>query len=215
MSELDPAMFAEAARVPVWTRPPTRRFTAAASGDQVRFSAWADQAHDNDQEASPPPSIDNAEALIADGYAQGLAEGRRVAELELADERAALARLAETLRTLEPEPPAALAAQLALSVRRLVTQIVGEIEIDDTLLAERTRAAAAVIAEDAAPARLRLNPRDIERLADARIDLERVADPSLSEGAIVLETAAGWLEDGPAARLDKLRLALDRLGCPR
>ena len=210
-------MFAEAARVPVWTRPPARRFTAAPSGDPVRFSAWADQAEAGveEEEARPMPSMDDAETLMAEGYAQGLAEGRRVAELQLADERAALARLAESLGALEPEPPAALAAQLAHSVRRLVAQIVGEIEIDSALLAERTQAAAAVIAEDAAPARLRLNPRDIERLAEARIDLERVADPSLSEGTILLETAAGWLEDGPAVRLDKLRLALDRLGCPR
>jgi hypothetical protein len=96
MSDLDPRMFAEAARVPVWTRPPARRFTAAPSGDPVRFSAWADQADAGEEdEPRPMPSMDDAEALIAEGYAQGLAEGRRVADVQLADERAALARLAE------------------------------------------------------------------------------------------------------------------------
>jgi hypothetical protein len=31
---------------------------------------------------------------------------------------------------------------------------------------------------------------------------------------VKLECASGWIEDGPAVRLERLRLALDRIGAP-
>jgi hypothetical protein len=32
---------------------------------------------------------------------------------------------------------------------------------------------------------------------------------------LLLETGAGWIEDGPAVRLDRLRAELDRIGAAR
>jgi flagellar assembly protein FliH len=37
----------------------------------------------------------------------------------------------------------------------------------------------------------------------------------LAPGTIRLDTGAGWVEDGPNVRLEKLRNALDRMGAPR
>lgn len=210
------AQFGDAARVPVWTRPQARRFTPVPVGAPRGFSAWSDgAAGQDDMAAAEAPTIAEAEALIAEGYAQGLADGRHAAEAEMVAERTALARLAGTLEGLQPEPPAALAAVLAMTVRRLVAQIVGEVAIDDAMLAERTQAVAALVAEDATPSRLRLTPADAARLDGARLDVEVVPDPTLAPGSVLLETGAGWVEDGPAVRLDKLRAALDRMGAPR
>ena len=207
-------LFESATPVPVWTRPNVRRFAAVAPANPSGFSAWAGTA---EEEAEPTaPAIDSgATSLIEQGYALGLAEGRRVAEATLEQERAALANLAASLEVLQPEPPAALAAMLAHSVRRLVAQIVGEVEIDEFALAERTFAVAAQIAEDSAPSRLRLNPADAARLADVRLPLAVTPDGGITPGAVVLETGNGWIEDSPAVRLEKLRTALDRMGAPR
>ena len=157
----------------------------------------------------------DAEALIAQGYADGLNEGRRLAMIELEEERSALARLAESLESLKPQNSDGLAALLAATVKRLVAQVVGETEIDAATLAERAQAVAAMIAEETSPKRLRLHPTDLARLSDANIAVEMVADPMLAPGTIMLDTGAGWVEDGPNVRLEKLRNALDRMGAPR
>ncbi|HWI86134.1 MAG TPA: FliH/SctL family protein [Sphingomonas sp.] len=218
MSDLaSAAQFADAATVPVWTRPTASHFVPAAN-DAPRFSRWADAEAPGEQSfhhAGASAGIGHDEALIAQGFTEGLAEGRRAAEAELAVERDALVRLALNLETLKPQMPDGLAAMLSTTIRRLVAQIVGEVEIDTNTLADRTRAVAALIAEETAPARLRLNPDDIARLVDANISVEMLPDPNLAPGAILLETGSGWVEDGPQVRLDKLRAALDRLGAPR
>ena len=41
-----------------------------------------------------------------------------------------------------------------------------------------------------------------------------VADPNVGPGTVLLETAQGWVEDGPEARLDQLRAALDQIELP-
>ena len=210
------AAFIDAARVPVWTRPSAGAFTPKG-GDPSRFSAWAEAEGDADPGFHVAPSNDvaDAEALIAQGYADGLSEGRGLAMIELEEERSAFARLAESLESLKPQNSDGLAALLAATVKRLVAQVVGETEIDAATLAERAQAVAAMIAEETSPKRLRLHPTDLARLGEANIAVEMVADPMLAPGTIMLDTGAGWVEDGPNVRLEKLRNALDRMGAPR
>jgi len=215
MSKIASAAFAEAARVPVWTRPSASGFTARPA-DSKGFSAWA-QAGTEPEPFHGAASNDmaSAEALLAQGYAEGLSEGRRLAMIDLEEERSALARLAASLEALKPENSDGLAALLADTVKRLVTQIVGEVEINADTLHERVQAIAAMIAEETAPKRLRLHPTDVARLQGATLPLDMVADPMLAPGTIVLDTGSGWVEDGPHVRLEKLRAQLDRLGAPR
>jgi flagellar assembly protein FliH len=206
--------FADAARVPVWTRPSATVFTAATA-EAARFSAWADgAAAEADPSFHAPASNDVAdeEALVAQGYAAGLAEGRRLAEADLVNEHAALVRLAESLEALKPAGADGLAGLLASTVKRLVTQIVGEVEINPDTLAERVQSVAAMITEETTASRLRLHPTDVVRLADAQLGVEIVGDPLLAPGTVVLDTGSGWVEDGPQVRLEKLRAALDRMG---
>jgi len=215
MSSAASSQFEQASRVPVWTRPSAGGFTPR-SGESSRFSAWADGGSvDQGFHSNASNDVADAEALIAQGYADGLNEGRRLAMIEMEEERAALQRLAGSLECLNPEGSDGLAAMLANSVKRLVTQIVGEVEINADTLAERTQAVAAMIAEETAPSRLRLHPTDVIRLAGANISVEMVSDPLLAPGTIVLDTGTGWVEDGPHVRLEKLRAQLDRLGAPK
>jgi len=218
MSSAASKQFEDAARVPVWTRPSAGGFTARDAGDTGGFSAWAQSdggQPDHGFYANASNDVADAEALIAQGYADGLNEGRRLAMIEMEEERSALQRLAAGIECLNPQGSDGLAAMLANSVKRLVTQIVGEVEINADTLAERTQAVAAMIAEETAPSRLRLHPTDVIRLQGANISVEMVGDPMLAPGTIVLDTGTGWVEDGPHVRLEKLRAQLDRLGAPK
>lgn len=194
-----------AASAPVWAKPE----------EKGGFTPWPNQA---EAPSDPAPAISeylDPEVIRAQAFAEGLAEGRRTVEAEVAAEREAVARLVETLENLQPEPPRELGLLLAETVKRLVRQIVGEVEIDGDALLARAQAAAEIVADESAPVRMRLHPEDHVRLQGARLDLELVSDGHLAPGTILLDTADGWLEDGPQVRLDKLRAALDRLGVPR
>ena len=151
----------------------------------------------------------------ADAFERGYAEGRRTVEAEFAAERDAIARLAESLTTLRPEPTNALALLLAEAVDRLVREIIGTVDIDANLLLERAKAAAALVGENVEPSALRAHPEDAAVLYGADLDVAIVTDPSLPRGSIVLETGHGWIEDGPIVRLERLRAALDRMAAPQ
>jgi flagellar assembly protein FliH len=196
-----------ASPAPVWAKPEETR----------SFTPWTNNVRATDDPCDAPPISEylDPELIRAQAYAEGLAEGRRTVEAEVLAERDAIARLAEVLENLQPEPPRELGLLLAETVKRLVRQIVGEVEINGEALLERAHAAAEIIADETAPVRMRLHPEDHERLRDARLDVEMVPDSQLAPGTILLETGEGWLEDGPQVRLDKLRAALDRLGVPR
>lgn len=163
-----------------------------------------------------PVTAEQQRARIQEtAFALGCEEGRKTVEAEFAAERDALARLAESLTVLRPEPANALALLLAETVDRLVRQVVGEVEIDANLLLARANAAAQLIGKDVEPTRLRAHPDDIPYLQAGHLEVPLHADPTLTRGAIVLETGHGWIEDGPAVRLDRLRAELDKMVAPR
>lgn len=184
----------------------------AIDRDAPTFTPWG-SGEGPEAEEGPVMPLD-LETVRADAFARGWEEGKRTAEIELASEREALARLAEALETLRPESSHALALVLAEAVERLVRQIVGKAEIDRATLIARAEAAAALIGDEVAPARLRLHPDDVPLLEGARIPVALAADPTLARGTLVLETGEGWIEDGPAVRLERLRAELDRMGAP-
>jgi flagellar assembly protein FliH len=210
------AAFLDATAVPVWTRPVPRGFAANATGEPNGFSRWSDDAPANTPFAPhAAPAMEDAEALIAQGFAQGIDAGKLAAHEELAGERAALQALAGSLQALNPAGADGLAQVLATSVMRLVTQIVGEVEVDADTLAARCHAVAAAVSEETTPTRLRLHPTDVARLHGASFGVEMVGDPLLAPGTVVLDTGQGWIEDGPHVRLERLRAALDTLGASK
>lgn len=184
-------------------------FRASRAGGDGGFTA------DNDEDA-PPLTAEQARARVEEeAFAAGFAEGRREVEAEYEAERDALARLALSLQVLKPEPANALALLLAETVDRLVRGICGSVEVDANLLIERARQAAALVARDVEPTRLRAHPDDLVHLEGIGLAPALEADPSLPRGSIVLETGHGWIEDGPAVRLERLRAELDRMGAPQ
>ncbi len=178
-------------------------------------NAEAGFAADNDEDSLPLTAEQERARLEEEAFAAGHAEGRREAEQDYEAERDALARLAQSLQVLRPEPANALALLLAETVDRLVREVVGEVEIDATLLIARAQQAAALVAKDMEPTRLRAHPDDIVHLERAGLAVPLEADAGLSRGSVVLETGHGWIEDGPAVRLERLRAELDRMGAPQ
>jgi flagellar assembly protein FliH len=174
------------------------------------FTPWGEEDRRRPKaKAEYDPEGDRAEA-----YAAGFEEGRRTSELELAADRAAMADLMDALEVLQPQPTNALALLLAETVDRLVRQICGKVEVDGELLTSRCEAAAALIGAETGPARLRLHPDDVPLVDANRLRVPLLADDGMERGSLVLETALGWIEDGPAVRLDRLRAELDRIGAP-
>ncbi|MGE0775802.1 MAG: FliH/SctL family protein [Sphingomonadaceae bacterium] len=208
MSELWQAdIVAAATRVPPWTRPldpqPFRAWDMAGGGNIARVRSHPD--HD-------PSHVHSAADLQAAAFAEGFEAGRTAVEDMVGEERAAITQLAASLEVLKPQPSQALAMLLSETVERLVRQIMGTVDIDRDSLLERCEKAADLIGDEAGPMRLRLHPEDIALLSDAPIDTPLVADPHLLRGTIRLETDEGWIEDGPEARLERLRAALDQMG---
>lgn len=160
---------------------------------------------------SPAAFEEDAISVEAAAYARGLEEGRRTVESEYAAERDALARLAESLEVLQPQPANALALLLAETVDRLVRDVVGAVDIDPVTLLARAKAAAELVATNAAPTKLRAHPDDLPYLEQAALDLRLEADRALPRGTIIVETGEGWIEDGPAIRLERLRAELDKM----
>lgn len=179
------------------------------------FTPWGAAPADPQGEADVFGAALDLEAVRAEAFALGWDEGRRTMELEFAAERESLLKLAQSLDVLQPEPTNALALLLAETVDRLVRQVVGEVAIDPDRLTARAAAAAALIGEETEPGRLRVHPDDLALLGGAALPVPLVADPALERGAILLETGLGWIEDGPAVRLERLRAELDRMGAGR
>lgn len=178
-------------------------FTPWARGDETD-SRQHEGGFDGDEQG-----INSAEA---DAFAQGFEEGRRVADMELEEERAALRSALSAIPELQPQSSNVLATQLAATVERLVRDIVGQVEVDRDLLLERAQAAAALVVDQGDHPRLRVHPGDAEFLAAADLPVDVLADPAMPLGGIMLETAYGWIEDGPQVRLSRLHDALDNLG---
>ena len=147
-------------------------------------------------------------AAGADRYELGFEEGRRTAQDAFEIERAALQRLVESAGALQPESSEELAMLIGETVYRLVTDIVGKVEIDADCLTRRASAAAALIAECDNARTLCVNPDDMPLLEGLRTSLKIDGDSSLARGDIRIDCSAGWIEHGTSLYLDALRSEL-------
>jgi flagellar assembly protein FliH len=204
----------DAQRVNAWARP----------AQSAAFKPWANEDHPRrrasdftPRDSATPQGKDDVDldAIRAEAFSAGYDRGREALAAEMAGERAALADLIRSAEALRPEASGPLATILAETVTRLVKQIVGEVTIDAEMLKARAESIAELVTVEAGPARLRLHPDDIARLAGCEFSVPMAADHHLAPGTIVLETGEGWIEDGPQIRLARLRAQLDALGMPR
>lgn len=146
-----------------------------------------------------------------DVFAQGMAEGRRVAEAEFASERLALAALIESLSALDPPPPATLAAMMVVAVEAIVSDIVGSAPIDTAHLQVRAEALCNEVSEAAAPA-LAFNPKDLNLIDRERLAIPAIADAMLPRGTVQVRTANSCAEDGVDSALARFRTRVAELG---
>ena len=147
-----------------------------------------------------------------DPFAQGLAEGQRLAEAAFAVERQQLLAMVAAAEALQDEPSEELAQLIAETVERLVRQIVEAAPIEADWLRAQAETAAAMVAEADKARTLWVNPADAVLLIDAPIALPIESDPSMARGTVRVETSAGWIEHGRAVYLDELRAALGSQG---
>lgn len=152
---------------------------------------------------------DILEQARMEAFAQGFDEGCRVVGDAAALDAEARARLAEALEMLAPAPSGMLSTMLSATVVRLVEQIVGEVEIDIERLVQRCDTVAAFIEDNEDKSALHLHPEDVAMLEGEAIGLKLIGDPAMHRGCVRLETADGWVEDGPDVRLSRLRALMD------
>lgn len=149
-------------------------------------------------------SADDSEDVFALGYA----EGERAARATFDVERDAMAALLATAQALQPEPSEELAAMIATTVERLVSEIVGQVEIDRTWMLARIERAVGHIGEADAARTLWLHPTDLALLDGLDFPIELRADPTIERGALRVDCSSGWIEDSRSLYLEALRATL-------
>ena len=152
---------------------------------------------------------DPMEEARMEAFTMGFDEGCRITAQTHADATQAHDRLTQSLEMLSPAPSGMLSTMLSATVVRLVEQIVGEVEIDIERLVQRCDTVAAFIEDNQGKSALHLHPDDIALLEGESIGVSLVPDKALHRGCVRLETADGWVEDGPDVRLARLRALMD------
>jgi flagellar assembly protein FliH len=143
-----------------------------------------------------------------DLFALGFSAGQRDAADAYEAERTALLNLLAAADAFQPESSEELAAMIATTVERLVTDLVGHMPVERSWLVERIdRAMACIDAADAART-LWLHPDDAVLLGDHALPLDIHPDAALERGALRIDCSSGWIEDSRSVHLDALRATL-------
>ncbi len=172
----------------------------------LRFVATLDAVPEPDAE----PEVDNQDALLAEAFERGLAQGHAeslaLAEAETSERR----KLGIALRGLESEMRDHFAAMLAETVKALCEASFAPLALDTTLLQSRCERAAAMLEEAQETINLRLSPQDIARLDPEFLASWTIApDPDLPQGELRAEGRDGAVLDGPREWARALAEALE------
>lgn len=164
------------------------------------------------RQASKPQVEEAREASeapdVANRYDEGFEDGRCAADAAFAEARDRFAMLLVSANALQPEPSEELAAMIAMTVERLVTEIVGTIAIDRPWLEARIARAMACLDEADAARTLWLHPDDAALIDGIVLPLTVATDAVMERGALRIDCAHGWIEDGRSLHLDALRALL-------
>lgn len=166
-------------------------------------------ARETQFETPDEPAPDPLEEAAREGFLQGFREGERIAREAAEADDEARAQLSAAIQHVAQSGEGTLAAMLSQAVVRLVSQIMGEVAIDEAVLRDRCAAVAACIDGNDSNAVLEVNPEDMHLLEEAATGVTLSANPELPRGTVRLATADGWVEDGPDVRLARLKSLLD------
>ncbi len=145
---------------------------------------------------------------LQDDYARGFADGQAEAAARFGDDAAAADSIRQAIAQLRAEPSEELGLYIAEAVSHLVRQIVGETQTTPEEITRRAQAAADLIAENDAATAIRLHPADAALVGATVGAVSVIPEPALLRGDILVECAAGTIEDGNALRLAALDAAL-------
>ncbi|MCM8731262.1 FliH/SctL family protein [Hephaestia sp. GCM10023244] len=192
----------------------TPRHFAPADPDTNPTEGWDPFDPDATQQESTG-FLDPVAAAQAAGYAEGLAAARAEAAEAALRDRGLVEGIAAALNAGDRYDRERMAAQLRQTVLLLVRRIVGETEIDATLLAARIEAAIDMLADAAEAALLRVNPADVA-LLDGKLPgtIFAAGDAEVKRGSFVLESASTIVEEGPDLWLEQLVQAIDQVAVP-
>ncbi|MBA4772676.1 MAG: flagellar biosynthesis protein FliH [Sphingomonas sp.] len=176
-------------------------------------------AIDEEQAADTAPDaadfVDPIEQARAQGFADGVAHGRALAEAQADRDAALIAQLGAALSSPDRIDRDALARHMRDTVLMLVTRMVGDVGVAADVLAARVEAATALLADSAESAVLRLHPDDVALVKDRLPPtIFTTGDATLERGNFVLEGAATLVEDGPELWLAQLAAAIERVPLP-
>lgn len=143
-----------------------------------------------------------------DDYARGYADGVADIEARMGDDAKAAEKIRAAIAQLRAEPSEELGLYIAEAVSHLVRQIVGETQVTPEEITRRASAAAAFIADSDAATAIRLHPDDAAIVGTSVGSLSVIAEPGLLRGDILVDCAAGTIEDGNTHRLAALDAAL-------
>jgi len=181
----------------------SRPWNVTMPGQVTRNADMLDMAPD------PVEAIDPIEEAAQEAFLQGFQEGERITRETAEVDNAARAQLAASVAQIAQAGEGTLATMISQAVIRLVSQIMGEVAVDEALLKERCIAVAACIDAEDSKAVLEVNPEDLPLLEMEAVGVRLAANPSLSRGSVRLATAEGWVEDGPDVRLARLKALMD------
>jgi flagellar assembly protein FliH len=153
--------------------------------------------------------IDPIEEAAREAFLQGFQEGERLTREAMDGDNLVRAELASAIALLAQSGEGTLATMLSQTVIRLVTQIMGDVPIDQDVLKARCEAVAACIDGDDERTVLEVSPDDLPLLEMEQIGVLLAANPDLPRGSVRLATADGWVEDGPDVRLARLHALMD------
>ncbi|HEX7819239.1 MAG TPA: flagellar biosynthesis protein [Sphingobium sp.] len=197
---------------------PVTGFSAMAQqggGFRSRFGAvgdgtgWTATRSATPDHLEPEPEVDPVEQASQQGFVAGFQEGERMAREAAEADDSIRRELIAAIGQLGGVGEGTLASLLSHSVLRLVTQIVGEVPVDEARLTERCAAVAAHIDPDDGKAVLEVSPLDLPLIPAEGLGVALVPNPQLARGSVRLATSDGWIEDGPDVRLDRLKAMMD------
>ena len=107
-----------------------------------------------------------------------------------------------------PESSEELMTLIAVTVERLVGEIVGRTAIDRDWLTAQISRACSVISDCDAAQTMWLHPEDAALMAGSDLTLDVRNDAAAERGSIRIDCSAGWIEQGRSLYLDALHEAL-------
>lgn len=178
-------------------------------GEEQGSRAWNVTFPSETTQAEPLVEVDPIEQAAQEAFLQGFREGERLTREAMEQDDRARVELAQAIGTIGQAGEGVLATLLSQAVIRLVTQVIGEVPIDEDVLKARCEAVAACIDGDEAKAVLEVSPEDLPLLQQEKLGMALAANADLARGSVRLATSDGWVEDGPDVRLDRLKALMD------